>query len=275
MLAQCTAGGIDHVVDLGGQQTPQGFEQQSTALQAAVLTLSSVHVGCDQGNFTKLLESDQARTHAVVDIVRVVGNLVGKVAQLRLQTGLRAIEETTPDTAGLMKLERLRVASGAVLEDAFPRLETEIQSFEAGIALLEPVHDSQRLEVVLESRSLRIDASQAPVQLILTCMPERGVPQVMRQGNGFREVFVELQGTRNRTRELRHLERVREPRPEQVALVVQEDLGLVDEATERCGMDDAIAVALVIVPGRLRRAGQIGRAVQQECRDRSRMPSSA
>ena len=41
-----------------------------------------------------------------------------------------------------------------------------------------------------------------------------------------------------------------EPRAVQVALVVDEHLGLVDEAAERGGMHDAVAVALVFASGK-------------------------
>jgi hypothetical protein len=50
--------------------------------------------------------------------------------------------------------------------------------------------------------------------------------------------------------ELRHLQRMRQPGAEQVALVVDEDLGLVDQAPERGAVHDAVAVALVFgAPG--------------------------
>ena len=47
-----------------------------------------------------------------------------------------------------------------------------------------------------------------------------------------------------RARDLGDLDAVRQPRAEQVAFVIDEDLGLVFEAAEGGGMDDAVAVAL-------------------------------
>lgn len=49
---------------------------------------------------------------------------------------------------------------------------------------------------------------------------------------------------------MRDFDRVREPRPKQVAFVVEEDLRLVDETTKRRAVNDAIAIALEVVPGR-------------------------
>ena len=48
--------------------------------------------------------------------------------------------------------------------------------------------------------------------------------------------------------DLGDLDRVREPRPVEVALVDDEDLRLVLEAAERLGVDHAVAVALVLGP---------------------------
>ena len=67
--------------------------------------------------------------------------------------------------------------------------------------------------------------------------------------------------------DLRHFERMREARAVQVALVVHEHLGLVDEAAERVGMDDAVAVALELA-AEARRG--LGIAPAADCARRSR-----
>src|SRR5262249_7764699 len=59
-----------------------------------------------------------------------------------------------------------------------------------------------------------------------------------------REVLVEPEAARDRARDLRHLEAVREARPVVVAGLGNEDLGLPDQPPERRRMDDAVAVAL-------------------------------
>ena len=87
---------------------------------------------------------------------------------------------------------------------------------------------------------------------VLAGMAERRVAQVVRQGNGLDQVLVEPQRTRNGAAQLRHLQRVRHARAKQVTLVVQEDLRLVDQPPERRGMNDAVAIALVIRRGSAR-----------------------
>ena len=62
----------------------------------------------------------------------------------------------------------------------------------------------------------------------------------------FGEILVEPQGAAHGARDLGNFERVGQPGAEQVALVVDEHLGLVFQPAEGRGMDDAVAVALIL-----------------------------
>ena len=75
-------------------------------------------------------------------------------------------------------------------------------------------------------------------------MPEWRVPEIVPERDGFGELFVQAQHFRNRARDLRHLERVREPRAVVIARRREEHLRLVLQPPECLGVDDAIAVAL-------------------------------
>ena len=78
--------------------------------------------------------------------------------------------------------------------------------------------------------------------------PRRRVRTAGGRGRGrarrLRQVLVEPQGARDRARDADDLERVREPGAVVVALGRDEDLGLVLQAAEGLGVDDAVAVAL-------------------------------
>src|SRR3990167_2685868 len=76
-------------------------------------------------------------------------------------------------------------------------------------------------------------------------MAERRMSQIMRQGDGLGQVLVKRKRAGNRASDLRHFDRMRQARAEQIALVVDENLSLVFETAERGAMDDAVAVALV------------------------------
>ncbi len=101
------------------------------------------------------------------------------------------------------------------------------------------------------------------IERILACMAERGVPEIMREGQGFCEILVEPQAAGQRAGDLAHLDGMREARAIMVALMLHENLRLVFQAAEGGGMDDAVAVALEF---RARRRGSAGKSRPREAR---------
>ena len=70
--------------------------------------------------------------------------------------------------------------------------------------------------------------------------------EVMCQGNGLGEVFIEAERTGDIARDGRHLNGVGEARAQVIAGTVEEHLSFVFQPAKGPGMGDAIAVALVI-----------------------------
>jgi hypothetical protein len=79
------------------------------------------------------------------------------------------------------------------------------------------------------------------------------VSKIMGETDGLGQLFVQLQRARGGAGYLRDLERMGKPSSVQITLVVDEDLGFVDQSTKRGGMHDAIAIALIF--GSIFRAG--------------------
>src|SRR3546814_18802924 len=67
-------------------------------------------------------------------------------------------------------------------------------------------------------------------------MAEAGVAEVVGQRHRLGEILVEAEGAADRARDLRHLDRVGSPRAVVIALVVDEDLGLVLQPREGSGL---------------------------------------
>src|SRR5690606_7945226 len=65
----------------------------------------------------------------------------------------------------------------------------------------------------------------------------------------FRQILVELQGTRERPGDLRDLDRMGQARAVMIAVGGDEDVGLVLEPAKGGGMDDAVAIALEVGTG--------------------------
>ena len=133
-----------------------------------------------------------------------------------------------------------------MLEDAFTGFKCEVESVVIRITLFQRVDHAQALEVVLKACALRIVRLQTIVQRILARVAKRRVAKIMCQRNGFDQILVDLQGTGNRSAQLGDLQRMGEARTKEVTLVIQENLGLVNEPAERRGMHDAVAVALEV-----------------------------
>ncbi len=183
-----------------------------------------------------MLHADEAGAYAVLDVVIVVGDFVGEVRQLRLQSRLLTIDEALAHVAELD-----RVVVGAVLEDSLAAFEGQIQAVEFRVVLLEFVDHAQRLQVVFETAEIH----HAIVERILARVAERRMPEIVGEADGLGQFLVQPQRARNRARNLRDFERMRQPGPVQIAFVIDEHLGLVDQPAKRRGMNDAVAIALI------------------------------
>ena len=211
----------------------------------------------------------------VVDVVGIVGNIVGDSAALRLGAriapqpqivAVRILRDGARQAALAVARSGVAVAVGqrpVVLDQAFQRLPGEVEPVELGIAPLQRRHDMQRLGVVVEAAKVR----QATIERALAGVTERRVSEVVAERAGLGQILVEREGAGERAGDLRDLESVRQAGAEMIALVKHEHLRLVGEAPEGRGVDDAVAVAAEVAARRTWRlpiepaaaAGRIGR----------------
>ena len=131
-----------------------------------------------------------------------------------------------------------------VLGNAFQRFPSQVQSIELGIVPFQSGDDPDGLRIVVEP-AIRLHRIG---QGVFTCVPERCVAQIVRQGHGFRKLTVQAKRAGDGPRDLRDLDRMRKTRPKIVALVLHEDLCLVLQPPEGAGVNDPVAVALKTRP---------------------------
>ena len=210
---------------------------QASGRQAGVVLRDRVVLAAEHRDSPQLVDAEQPRAQSIVDVVVVVGDLVRQVRELRLEPRLAPLEKPQTQLA-----ERARIGRRAVLQDPLAGLERQVEARELRIALLELVHHAQRLQVVLEPAEL----AHAFVERVLPRVTERRMTEVMREADRLGQRLVEPQRTRDAPPDLRDLERMRQARAVQVPFVVDEDLGLVDQAAEGRRMHDAVAIALVL-----------------------------
>ena len=139
-----------------------------------------------------------------------------------------------------------------VLDEARQGRPGQVEAVEIRVAMFEFGDDPQALGIVVEAAVSR----HAGVERVLAGMAERRVAEVVAERHRFGEVVVEAERARERPGDFRHLDRMGEPGAEMVALVVDEDLGLVGEAAEGGRVDDAVAVPLEVGAGRGGRLGE-------------------
>jgi len=89
------------------------------------------------------------------------------------------------------------------------------------------------------------------VQHLLANMTERGMTQVVTEGNGFRQVLIEVQGASDGAGYLSHLQCMGEASYIVVTQWGNENLRLVLEPAEGLAGDDTVAVALDTCPYRV------------------------
>src|SRR5262245_5130485 len=136
--------GADEVGHQGVDHAPYRFVYEPAAREPREFAQGRLHVAADDVHPDEALQLDEPGAQAVVDVVVVIGDLVGEVGDLRLERGPLLADEPLTDVP-----ERARVLARAMLEYPFARLEGEIEPVERAVALLQQVHDAQALQVVL------------------------------------------------------------------------------------------------------------------------------
>ena len=210
----------------------------------------------DQGNILEVVDGEEFGAQAIVDVVVVIGNIVRQRRDLRLGARVGVKLEVVfavifLDRSGKGLVLSPPLERPVVLGDALEGLPAKVEPVELGVAFLQPGQDAQRLGVVVETAIIL----HRLVQRLAAGVAEGGVTEIVGQRQGLGQILVQRQRPGDGAGDLGDLEAVGQARAVIVALVIDEDLGLVFEAPEGRRMDDAVAVAL---KNRARRAFRFG-----------------
>jgi hypothetical protein len=139
-----------------------------------------------------------------------------------------------------------------MFDDAFADFEGQIQATEGGVALLEILHDAQRMQVVIEKEAV---SAHGDVEGLFSGVAEGRMADIMDQSERLGQVDVEAERSGDGAGDLRDFDGVSEAVAEVVGVAAGEDLGFRFKTTERSGVDNAITVALKIVAVGMLRLG--------------------
>ncbi len=172
------------------------------------------------GRISEVFEAEETGAQPVVEVVVVVGDVVGDGGDLRL-AGSEAVQFEVVLLGVLAQRARHFLADAradqraVMLGDAFERLPRQIQPVEIGVAVLEQRQNTDGLRVVLEAAVFL----HRGVEPLLARVAERRMAEVVGERQRLGEVLVQLERARQAARELRDFQRMGEPRAVMVALV--------------------------------------------------------
>ena len=133
---------------------------------------------------------EQTGAQAIVDIVVVVGDVVGDGGCLRLAAGESGkLQIMAADIFGDVAGHELGSQRPVMFDNALQGFPGKIEAVEFRIAAFQPGDDRQGLRVVIEAAEIAHRLGQR----IFAGMAERRVAEVMGKGQGFRQIFVKAQ----------------------------------------------------------------------------------
>ncbi len=131
-----------------------------------------------------------------------------------------------------------------MLDHALARFVGQVEPAVVFVAVFQLGDDAVALRVVIKAAV----ALHHGVEGVFAGVTKGRMAQVVRQADGFGEIFVGAQPAGQRAAQLGNFQRVCEACAIVIALVEDEDLCLVLQAAEGSGVNDAVTVALVSGP---------------------------
>ena len=188
----------DGVIDQRGDEPPRRLVERAGSIEAGI---GCAHFGkraAGKRHLGKLGEGEKAGAIAVIDVMIVVGDVVGERRKLCFDRGVSVEREILPcaiiDDRGrdgwvpLAQQQRT-----VVLDQALERLPGEVEPIEAGVFPLKLGDHAQGLGIVVETALLRRGAVERP----LPGMAERRMTEVVGKSERLGQILIDAQGTRH------------------------------------------------------------------------------
>ena len=149
-----------------------------------------------------VFDFEQARGEAIVQVGRVVGDLIGQIDQLRFQRRAKS---------GKIFVQRRILALfeiARMLDDALADFKGQVQAGKPRVAVFEQFDDAQGVKIMVEAIA---KAAHLAIQLVFARMRERRMADVVAKRKSFGEFFIEIQRRRHGAGNLRHFDGMGEP----------------------------------------------------------------
>src|SRR5450755_1087509 len=144
-----------------------------------------------------------------------------------------------------------------MFDDALADFKREVQPAEGGVALLEILHDAERMQIVVEEQAVLAHGS---VESFFSGVSEWRMANIVNQRERFGEIGAEVERSSDGARDLCDFQAVSETVAEVVGIAPRENLRLGFETAKGAGMNHTIAVALKVVAVGMLRLGEAASA---------------
>ncbi|QTK78444.1 hypothetical protein AT6N2_C0560 [Agrobacterium tumefaciens] len=238
----------DHILNHVGDLPPHDLVGETLLVENRIFRAHLRHQAAEEWHLLQHFKAEITGTQTVIDVMGIVGDVVGNCRHLRLEAGIAAdleilqlaIFEDGQRNRTFYALA-LRIHQRAiVLDEAFQRFPGQVDAVIFGITALQLGDDAQRLGVMVEAAI----GQQHRIQRVFAGMAEGRVAEIMHQRHALGQILIQLQRTGERAGDLRHLDGVGETRAIMVAIGADEDLRFVLQAAKGCRVDDPVTVPL-------------------------------
>src|SRR5215510_12325795 len=240
-LCRCV---FDHRAD----EAADGFVEEPRTVDAGIGFAHAGERTRRDRHFGKLGEGEESGAVAVVDVVIVIGDVIGERRGLRLDRGEGRKLEVLPCAVFADRLghgaafKRVRPGQRTVmLDQTFERLPGEVEAVEARIFLFQQGDHAQRLGIVVEAARV----FERRIERAFAGMAEGWMAEIVGKRKRLGQILVGVEVAGKGAGDLRHFERVGQARTVVIAFVIDKDLGLVVEPAEGRRVKDAVAIARV------------------------------
>ena len=175
-----------------------------------------------------------------MQIMVIIGNVIGQRRCLRLGTRMGVQLQIVPRVICSQRIRDVTRHRPVMLCNSFKGFPCQVQSVPFGVVTLEICDNMKGLGIVVKA-AVRLHQR---VQRFFSGMAERRVAKVVRQSHGFGQFNVQIERSRDCTRHLCNLDRMRQTSAKIIALVFNKHLRFMLQTPKSACMNNPVAIPL-------------------------------
>jgi iron-sulfur cluster assembly accessory protein len=246
-----------HIFDHRRNDSANGFVHDAVLIEIGIEFQHFAKGWACQWNITEIDDLEQSGAKAIINVMRIICYVVRDRRDLRFHgrklrefkiADIRVVDDGLRHPALLISADGVAMGidqRAVVFHKSLQCFPCQVQAIKLGVTPLQMGNDAKGLGIVIKPAIFRHQL----VKGALACMTKGRVAQIMGQCQGFGEIFIHTENTRDGPGNLRHFKCVGEAGSKVVTLVIDKHLCFVFQPPKRRGMDDAVPVPCKGRPG--------------------------